>query len=704
MVLRSDPMNRRLARLIFLVLALSACLRLAGAEGGEEKLLANRAARLSLLPPPPKPPSVSGPVNNAIDRFIAARWKTKSFPTPALCDDAVFLRRVYLDVTGLPPTAAAVRAFEADRAKDKRVRAIDELLGRREEYAAHWTPFWEDALGSASADYAGGIPTRGNHRTWIHDSFAANKPFDVFVAELIDPAMPGYQRPSTNDANGKKIISAYIRHGTPEETRQTAAEIGQVFLGTGLKCASCHSHFLNKEWPQSRFLAFAGLFGAEDLELVRCEKKSGTFVPAKFPFELPGVSADIPADLPARLHRATQWLVDPTNPRFARTVVNRLWKRYLGLGLFEPVDDFRLDQKPSHPELLDWLADDFVRHGYDIKHTARLILTSRTYQLRYDPAVEDHFDLARPADPRYFRSPQLRRLTAEQFIDSVRFVANRWLDPRRRVYLNRTSTQLTRALSKPASRSALTTVRSDDTAVVQLLELLNGSDLQEFVYPGDLCDELAQKTDLGQVANELFMSALSRPPSTAESLTAETFLKANWVQPGAESSKEVIVLDEELGAGDTVDAGWKWVTAPEPVLSGQRAHTSAAGKLSHTLRLKSALEIGARDILFTYIYLDPAHPPEQIFMKWKQGRDWENRGVWPTAQIPKGRWLALEMPVREVGLKPSEPIIEWSFEHTEGVVYWDRSGLRKLSRLPAISAIGDTLWALFVSPEFQYIH
>ena len=105
----------------------------------------------------------------------------------------------------------------------------------------------------------------------------------------------------------------------------------------------------------------------------------------------------MPDDLPGRLHLAAQLITDPANPRFAKTIVNRLWKRYLGLGLFEPADDFRLDVPASHPELLDWLAHDFVEHGCDLKHTIRLILTSRTYQLRYDPQLEDHFR-ARPEE------------------------------------------------------------------------------------------------------------------------------------------------------------------------------------------------------------------------------------------------------------------------------------------------------------------
>lgn len=257
------------------------------------------------------------------------------------------------------------------------------------------------------------------------------------VAELIDPLMPGYQKPIISEPNGKRVVTAFVQNETHNDTVLTAANTAQVFLGTGMKCASCHSHFLNKEWPQVRFMAFAGMFATNDIELIRCEKKSGQIIAARFPFELPGVPDNMPKNVDERLHRLTQLLVDPTNPRFAKTIVNRLWKRYIGIGLFAPIDDFRLDQPPSHPELLDWLADDFIRHGYDLKHTIRLILTSRTYQLRYDPELEDHFDVTKPTVARYYRSPSLRRLTAEELIDSIRVATSQSLEAKKRLYLKK---------------------------------------------------------------------------------------------------------------------------------------------------------------------------------------------------------------------------------------------------------------------------
>ena len=509
----------------------------------EEKLFAQRAVRLALLPKGPEPPKVNAPAFNPIDQFIIAKWEQAGLKEaqapPPLCSDVAFLRRAYLDVIGVIPTAAESRRFLEDQSPDKRVRLVDELLGRNQDYAAHWTPFWEEAIGSANVDKVGGIASRGNHRDWIFKSFVQNKPFDLMVAELIDPTLPGYRKPIISEANGKRVVAAYIRNETHVDTLQSAAAVGQVFLGTEMKCASCHSHFLNKEWPQARFLAFAGLFASNNLELIRCEKPSGQFIPARFPFTLSGVPDTAPQQLDQRLHRAAQLLIDPADPRFAKTIVSRLWKRYLGLGLFEPQDDFRLDRPPSHPELLAWLADDFMRHGYDLKHTIRLILTSRTYQLRYDPALEDHFDVNKPELARYFRSPSLRRLTAEQLLDSIAVANSQKLDAQKRLYLDNASKALTRALGRPASRNEISTGRPDDVAVVQALELLNGEEFYERIYSGKAVHQAGNQNDLAEVIDRLYWMALSRPASAKEQQLGAAFLKGSAPAIGRAEEKSL---------------------------------------------------------------------------------------------------------------------------------------------------------------------
>ena len=493
----------------------------------EQLMLMRRKLRLAYLPKPPEPPT--GAASNPIDRFIQAKWPPKK--TPELSDDAEFLRRVYLDVIGVIPTIEEAQSFLADQSPGKRDKLIDALLARDADYAANWTPFWEEAIASSDTGVVGGIVRHGNYRDWIYKSFLTNKPYDVMAAELIDPFMPGYQKPIPEKLNGDYYVyPSFVLNADHIETIQTAANTAQVFLGTGMKCASCHNHFLNSEWPQTRFLSFASLFAKKDLEVIRCEAHTGKFVSAAFPFRLPDVPAEVPADVPSRLHRLAQLLTDPMDERFSKTIVNRLWKRYLGLGLFEPVDDYRADRPASHPELLDWLAYDFMQHGYDLKHTIRLILTSRTYQLKYDPALEDHFDIGKPDTPRYFESPSLRRLTAEEFLDSIKIASLQKLNSDERLYVQTASSDLTRALGRPAARNEVSTGRPEDVAVVQALELLNGQEFHDRVYKAQILKE-------SPTVERLYWAVFSRPPTQAEIQAGEKFLTNN---PGPEGPGDML--------------------------------------------------------------------------------------------------------------------------------------------------------------------
>lgn len=503
------------------------------AGDSEQVLIDRRTQRLKQLPPSPEPPKIEQPAANAIDQFIVAAWQAAGLEEakkpPPVCDDATFVRRAYLDVIGVIPTVVEVNRFLADRSPQKRAKLVDQLLARRAEYAAHWTPFWEDALASQPVLGQGGIPTRGNYRDWLLASFEHNRPFDVMVAELIDPTMPGRRQEVDEELIGTHYAIGYVRNEDHAVTLQTAANVGQVFLGASMKCASCHDHFENQEWPQERFLAFAGLFAPRDLERIRCDVKSGRFVPAKFPFDLPGAPEQAPSTVEARLHLTAQLLVDPLNPRFAKTIINRLWKRYLGLGLVEPADDFRLDSPASHPELLDWLAHDFIAHGCDLQHTIRLILTSRTYQLRYDPALEDHLagESGSPAEAqphRYYRSPSLRRLTAEQFFDGVRLAMTGKLRSDDRLFLDGRSTALMRALGRPSSRNEISTSRSDALAVVQSLELLNGPELEELIEQFPLLKKMPARSDPRRLIDQLYQAVLSRHATNDEKRLGKEFL------------------------------------------------------------------------------------------------------------------------------------------------------------------------------------
>ncbi len=539
--------------------------RFAACEDKLGLLVKWREARIGKLKAMPSVPKVEGETNNSLDHFIAAKWETDArdkgqgtrdkgpSPQPSplstgargkalgasdVCDDSTFARRVYLDVIGLIPTVEQTQKFLNDQSANKREKLIDELLGRNADYAAHWTPFWEDALGSGVV--TGGLRARGNYQEWIRKSFEENKPYDLLVLELVNPLMSAFAKAAAGPQAKSLTPKDYILTKNHAETLVSVSNASQVFLGTSMKCASCHNHFLNSEWPQSRFLALAGLFSERDMESIRCEKQSGRFIRAAFPFPLP----DLPVTTSkARLQLLAVSLIDPTNPRFGATIVNRLWKRYFGLGLFEPVDDFRLDTPASHPELLEWLAQDFVRHGCDLKHTIRLILTSRAYQLGYDPALEDHFDVAKPMEPRFFRSPSLRRLTAEQFMDGVKIAVNQTLSPSARLFRSNNSTALSRALGRPAARGEISTGRPDDVAVVQELELLNGKEIHSIVYGGKTLSALAG--DQGRL-DKIYLAALNRLPTDQERSIADEYIRTNGV------SKEVI--------GDVF---WALICSPE---------------------------------------------------------------------------------------------------------------------------------------------
>lgn len=679
---------------------------------------ARREARLALVSPPPAPPAQEAAANNAIDPFIVAGWKQANLPEaqkpPEICDDATFQRRVYLDIVGVIANSSEAQKFVNDPDKDKRGKLVDALLARSADYAANWTPFWQEALCSAVNAGVGGVNTRGNYDAWIYKSLADDLPFDVMAIQLLDPTVAGHP-------------AGYVRNRNHVETIQSAADTAQVFLGTGMKCASCHSHFENKEWPQTRFLGFAGLFAPDDLELIRCEKKSGKFVPAAFPFDVPGAPTDVPKDVNARLHLVAQLVTDPTNPRFARAIVNRLWKRYIGLGLFEPVDDYRADRPVSNPALLDWLAYDFMQNGDDLKHTIRLILTSRTYQLRYDPALEDHFDVAKPTAPRYFRSPSLRRLTAEQLLDSIRVATTQTFDANSRAWKDNNSTALSRGLGRPPARNEISTGRSDDVAVVQALELLNGTEYYQKIYTGPLLRQAGQEKVAAAVIDRLYWAALSRPATEPEKELGTQFIQGGRVsKPTAPPPTEIVWVDDALPEGAQPAGSWTWVTKSNgPVFSGEKSHADGAPtspKTQHYFQgAARPLKAGPGDVFFAYVYLDPANPPKEIMLQFNDG-SWEHRAYWGDDLIPfgsanspsrhslgplpkVGEWVRLEVAATDVGFISADvPINGMSFDQAAGRVYWDKAGMVKSSVSSGASApLGDVLWALFSSPEFQYI-
>jgi hypothetical protein len=342
---------------------------------------------------------------NPIDRFVDAYFAKNKITWGKPVDDRTYARRVWLDAIGILPPPAELERFVADRATDKRTRLVQRLLADNQRYAEHWLTFWNDMLRN---DYKGTGYTDGGRKqitSWVYTALARNLPYDQFVAQLINPGAE-----AEGFANG--ILWRGAVNASMVPPMQAAQGIAQVFLGVNLKCASCHDSFIN-EYTLNDSYGLASIYANGPLEIAECDKPTGHIAKVKFLYDELG-EIDGRADPTQRRQQLVDVITGRKNGRLPRTIVNRLWQRFVGYGLVEPVDE--MDKPAWLPELMDWLAEDLVAHGYDLKHTMTQMLTSRAYQL---PAV----NLGETTEHYVFRGPAFRRLTAEQFSDAILAVA-----------------------------------------------------------------------------------------------------------------------------------------------------------------------------------------------------------------------------------------------------------------------------------------
>lgn len=361
--------------------------------------------RAPIAPRKPAFPAGTDAFQNPIDKFVDAYFREKNVKWPALVDDRTFLRRASLDLIGLVPEWKELKAFDGNRAK-----AVDALLARKQDYAAHWLSFWNDALRN---DYAGvGYIDGGRSQIsqWLYSALVSDMPYDQFVRELVTQA-PGAEG-FIKGIKWRGDVSA----GQGVEL-QAAQGIGQVFLGLNIKCVSCHDSFIS-DYKLKDSYSLAAVFADQPLDMYRCDKPTGEKAMAAFFWPELG-SIDPNAKKGDKRKQLADILTKKENGRLARVMVNRLWAACFGRGLCEPVD--ALDNSPWSRDLLDWLSADFAANGYHVKNTLRLILTSRAYQL-HALEVENADDLAKSSF--VFRGPVVRRLSAEQFTDAVSRIAS----------------------------------------------------------------------------------------------------------------------------------------------------------------------------------------------------------------------------------------------------------------------------------------
>jgi hypothetical protein len=445
-------------------------------EGAPWTDTAGRPASSWVAPLAPRSPELPlSSFSNPIDKFLAAYFDKHERVFAEPVGDALFLRRATLDVWGMTPSPEQTQEFIADRTPDKRDRLIETLLADRKNYAQQWISFWNDLLrNDQGVNYAG---TRKSITPWLLNALETNMPFNKMAWALLDPEKPEDPDGFLVGVNWRGDINA---SQTPY--MQAAQNSAQVFLGVNLKCASCHDSFINR-YKLKQSYGLAALFAdSAELELVRCDVKTGKHTGPEFLFPEVG-SKPASGSLVDRHRAAARSFTDPQNGRFARTMVNRYWQRLFGQGLVANVDD--MDAEPWNADLLDWLAWDFARHDYDLQYLLRLIMTSRAYGL---PAVAEKDPLKTDA---VFAGPKLRRLTAEQFADSLSEITGEWRvsqSGEKAVYAREwelKSTPVTRAMGRPI-RDQVFTTREDAATMLQSLELVNGETLAAALRRGAL--------------------------------------------------------------------------------------------------------------------------------------------------------------------------------------------------------------------------
>jgi hypothetical protein len=372
---------------------------------------------------PPKGPGLDAKEKETLKRWIAegAVMTPPSSDTIRLTpvvDDYTFLRRIFIDTVGVPPTLAEAKGFLQDNSSGRRERLVDQLLQDR-RWADNWVGYWQDVLAENPNLLKPKLNNTGPFRWWIHEALVDNKPIDRFATELI------LMRGSTW-GGGSAGFAIASENDVPMAAK--AHVVASAFLGVNMKCARCHDAPYHR-WKQSDLFHLAAMLDRQQIKLpttstvpaaffekqqreplIEATLRPGSVLAAQWPFQ--AIKAPLTEDLLIRKEDTRERLAAEitASRRFAEVIANRLWARLMGQGLVAPVDDWE-DNPASDPQLLALLADELIRHDYDLKELARVIFASQAYQ-------RTAIDLPNGVQP-YFQGPYRRRLTAEQIVDSA---------------------------------------------------------------------------------------------------------------------------------------------------------------------------------------------------------------------------------------------------------------------------------------------
>ena len=478
----------------------------------------------ALIPRPGTPDETSPPDDsrqtNPIDALVLDKLKKLNIQPSGVCDDAEFLRRVYLDVIGTLPTPNEAKTFLADRRPDRRARLVDSLL-ERPEYADYWALKWADLL-RIERDKLGHKFAFGFFR-WIRNQLAENAPLDRFAREVVTAEGP------LNENGPASFFKVVTQPG------EAASSLAQVFLGVRIGCAECHHHPFDR-WAQDDYYGMQAFFTPVrvapgpwgEIVLARGEPVATIARTGKKVGPRPLGAAPTPkSDVDSR-SALGDWLASPANPYFARNLANRYWAHFLGRGLVEPVDDVRDTNPPSNPELLDTLAKLFVAGGFDAKAFIRTITATETYQRSSRPNPTN------AGDEQNYSRARLRRVDAEVLLDMVcqvtgvpeKFTA---IPAGRRaieLWDSKASHYFLSAFGRPVRATTCSCERNTEPGVSQVLHLLNAPSLHAKLthQAGAIARLTKEIPDDNALVNELFLAFYCRMPSDEERASAVAHL------------------------------------------------------------------------------------------------------------------------------------------------------------------------------------
>ncbi|MCA9122949.1 MAG: DUF1549 domain-containing protein [Planctomycetaceae bacterium] len=486
------------------------------------------------------------PVNNLVDRLVFEKLQSLKMNPSELSDDYVFVRRAYLDATGRIPSGDEARRFVTDQSPDKRTRLIDQLLSMP-EFADFWALKWADVL--RTEEKVLDVEGVEAFHSWIRQSIATAQPLDEFVRALVTGTGSTFKNPPAN----------YYRANRDASTRgETTA---RLFLGTRLQCAKCHNHPFDR-WTQDDYYEWSSLFSQIDYEIGENKRKdtldknefvgeqvvlvakqdevrnptTGEIARPKFL----GGEALSDAAAQDRLAAVATWLTSEENDRFAKSQVNFIWYHLMGQGLVDPIDDFRLTNPASNPELLEALASRFVAEEFDVRSLVRLIMTSRTYQLSAEPNATNINDRSS------YSHALIRRLPAEVLLDAqsdvldvpaefvgyrigIRAVQIPGVQRKRpRDESPRPGDRFLKTFGKPDRILACECERSNETTLKQVFALIGEGLSARLAVNGNRVNRLALSESRSEhLVESLYWETLSRPPTSEELEAAVAMLNSS---------------------------------------------------------------------------------------------------------------------------------------------------------------------------------